>query len=587
VVQLELSRGWRISGAEGTRAAADELEEGLRAITGRRGGGRGVAFEIVEVGGSGEGFRWEATADAVTLEGVGPRGLLHGVFGLLAALGLRWPWPGRAVRVGDGSLALAESAEDEPVVRERCLVLGHRALLEAGEEWIVWAARQRLNAIFVHVGPGRAPFGAAPERLWQERRARLVALARDRAMTIEHGGHLFGDLVTGEVLASVGRELEAGSPAGGVEALQAAVAAHARAHPEADVLHLWGADTAAGAASATAASERALRLTNAAAAAVERSRPSATVASLAYHDTLAVPTGTRPRGNVCLLWAPRERSYGHPADAEPNAQLWALFRRHVAHYAAAGARPTRVYEYYVDGIRFPHGVPDLGAVMAADLRAYAAGGAHAVQALMTGAGRPPSVYPNPALFAQLSWDPGQDARALHRDGALRRTARASRSAVRRRAGEAAGRSQHSDGRRERQPEPGRQGYAGGSLRPHETRRPGEPDMSYTVDSDTVSTAGLESSPFADALAGLRANEARYFKNKYDHVFTVEPASDAKATIEWVHRSSRTSGTSSSPLALWRRRPFRSRTSASPTCSRTSTDRHAELRASRTAWCQGM
>src|SRR5919202_2514635 len=60
-------------------------------------------------------------------------------------------------------------------------------------------------------------------------------------------------------------------------------------------------------------------------------------------------------------------------------------------------------------------------------------------------------------------------------------------------------------------------------------------MSYTVDFNTVSTVGLESSPFADALAGLRANEARYFKNKYDHDFTVEPASDAEATIEWVHR----------------------------------------------------
>src|SRR3954468_14668349 len=59
-------------------------------------------------------------------------------------------------------------------------------------------------------------------------------------------------------------------------------------------------------------------------------------------------------------------------------------------------------------------------------------------------------------------------------------------------------------------------------------------MSYTVDFVNVSTVGLESSPFADALAGLRANEARYFKNKYDHDFTVEPASSATATIAWVH-----------------------------------------------------
>jgi hypothetical protein len=60
-------------------------------------------------------------------------------------------------------------------------------------------------------------------------------------------------------------------------------------------------------------------------------------------------------------------------------------------------------------------------------------------------------------------------------------------------------------------------------------------MPHTVDFTTVSTAGLESSPFADALAGLRANEARYFKNKYDHDFTVEPASEAAETIAWVHR----------------------------------------------------
>jgi hypothetical protein len=60
-------------------------------------------------------------------------------------------------------------------------------------------------------------------------------------------------------------------------------------------------------------------------------------------------------------------------------------------------------------------------------------------------------------------------------------------------------------------------------------------MPYTVDFSTVSTVGLESSPVAAALAGLRANEARYFKNKYDYVFTVEPASNAKTAIDWVHR----------------------------------------------------
>lgn len=60
-------------------------------------------------------------------------------------------------------------------------------------------------------------------------------------------------------------------------------------------------------------------------------------------------------------------------------------------------------------------------------------------------------------------------------------------------------------------------------------------MSYVVDFVTVSEVGLESSPVAAALAGLRANEARYFRNKYDHVFTVSPASEVPEIIERVHR----------------------------------------------------
>jgi hypothetical protein len=60
-------------------------------------------------------------------------------------------------------------------------------------------------------------------------------------------------------------------------------------------------------------------------------------------------------------------------------------------------------------------------------------------------------------------------------------------------------------------------------------------MPYTVDFERVSTVGLDSSPVAAALAGLRAHEARYFKTKYNHVFTVEPAAKAKNAIAWVER----------------------------------------------------
>jgi len=60
-------------------------------------------------------------------------------------------------------------------------------------------------------------------------------------------------------------------------------------------------------------------------------------------------------------------------------------------------------------------------------------------------------------------------------------------------------------------------------------------MPYIVDFVNVSTAGLESSPVADALAGLRANEARYYKNKYDHTFTTVPAAEAPEILDRIHR----------------------------------------------------
>jgi hypothetical protein len=59
-------------------------------------------------------------------------------------------------------------------------------------------------------------------------------------------------------------------------------------------------------------------------------------------------------------------------------------------------------------------------------------------------------------------------------------------------------------------------------------------MSTIVDFQNVSTVGLESSPVAEALAGLRANEARYFMNKYQHEFAVTPAGESQDTLDYVN-----------------------------------------------------
>jgi len=60
-------------------------------------------------------------------------------------------------------------------------------------------------------------------------------------------------------------------------------------------------------------------------------------------------------------------------------------------------------------------------------------------------------------------------------------------------------------------------------------------MPYVVDFADVSTVGVESSPVADALAGLRANDARYFRNRYGHEFTTVPADEAPEIVDRVAR----------------------------------------------------
>ena len=60
-------------------------------------------------------------------------------------------------------------------------------------------------------------------------------------------------------------------------------------------------------------------------------------------------------------------------------------------------------------------------------------------------------------------------------------------------------------------------------------------MPYVVDFKNVSTVGLESSPVAEALAGLRANEGRYYHTKYGHAFTVRPATEVPEVVDRVTR----------------------------------------------------
>jgi len=455
MVQINFSLDWHIvsSSSDPVAAlAAMELGNTLQAITGQ-------SFPVVaepldsepvivlshgddERNDEEDGFRWHATrtgsgTDLIELHGHNPRGLLYAVYSLLEALGCLWVAPGTTgERIPRGARF---SLPEEPVIETpslpgRCLIVGHYAFMKDVEDWIIWAAHNRLNTIFLHVIDDPLALGAAPESQWQAHKATAVALARQRGMTIEHGGHgltallprkLFKQMPTAFRYHNGKRTPDHNfcpTNAEGLAVIRRNAETHFRAHPEVDVLHLWPDDIPGGGwcecerCRVYTPGEQSLMAINTIAEVLERVNPKAQVAFLAYHDTEDVPAKVIPRRNVCLSWAPRKRCYAHATDDDACSvnvpHYTRIFHAQAGHFHAAGAQPPRVFEYYLDAVLFKSLLPPLPTVMQRDLCFYRDAGAHTVQALMTG--DRPWLTPqlNAWLFGQLAWNPDQDLDTL-------------------------------------------------------------------------------------------------------------------------------------------------------------------------------
>ncbi len=434
-MDLTLTPSWSIeltSEAAPARLAAAELQRTLRRIG-------GPALPIVAAaagprlalrhGPAGDGFVRAPDAGGLLLRGDGPRGLLYAVYDLLESLGCRWLGPGpdgeRLPRHERVQLP-AESLADRPALAGRGLIIGHDLFLAEAEGWVAWAARARLNTIFIHTIDEGLALGACRLESWRARRAAILPLLRQRGLSLELGGHHLRDLLPRalfrsrpELFRHDGRQRSpdfnccVSSPEA-LALIGERAAAFFERFPEADVYHLWPADILGGGwcrcprCAPLSPADQALTATNAVAEALAAGRPDARVAYLAYHDTEAPPAGVAPRPNVELLFAPRPRSYAHGLGAPASAQNAAYAGRlaaNMARFGGPGAGRAAAFEYYLDGILFKSAPPPLPAVIAADMRHYRDAGVRAVHALMTG-DRPWLAAPiNAGLFARLAWDP--------------------------------------------------------------------------------------------------------------------------------------------------------------------------------------
>ncbi len=417
---------------EGSPLAALAAGE-LRAHLGRLDAPCSIASVEIAHGGdpAGEGFAWRVTEGAVRIAADGPRGALHAAFDLLEALGFAWPAPGEAETVipETPDELPAERPHQAPALAGRSLILGHHAFMASAADWIVWAARNRLNTIFFHTDEHGAGLGAIPAAQWQARRGEAVALARRYGLTLELGGHGLTALLPRAAFETHpdwfpsrgGRREKRHNlnplSAGALEAVRASARAWFEANPGFDVYHLWADDLPDGgwceeaAAQGFSPSDQLMLATNAVAEELAAIAPGALLAFLSYHDTEAPPR-VAPAANVALTFAPRLRCYAAGIDAPHpvNAKYPDLFRANAALFAGAGR--ARVFEYWLDAILFKIVAPPMVETIRRDLAFYAANGAHTVGALATGS--MPFVAPNlnAYAFARLAWNPGLGAKAV-------------------------------------------------------------------------------------------------------------------------------------------------------------------------------
>jgi hypothetical protein len=442
MVRIDFSRDWRIVVAgevdEVLETAVAELQQTLALITGRFLSTTFIkeqpAITLLKLGTGDEAFSWQADSDDIQIEAGSSRGILQGVYYFLEMLGCCWVAPGDlwTVLPAGQQFEIPANGSSSPEFSGRCLIIGHHAFMKDVAEWIVWAARNHYNDIFLHLAPNDVGGGSVPEWYWAVHQEGAVRLMRQRGMRIEVGGHGLPSLLSRKLFKQIpeafreenGRRTKQYSFCPSSEAGMKIIRQNARAYfaerPDYDVYHVWADDIPGGGWCSCAqcagysASDQLLLAVNALAEVLADQNPQAEIAFIAYLDTEAPPTKIQPCANVGLLWAPRTRNYGRSLDDPDCPVNWPYYNEMLAaqidYFDGAGG--TAVFEYYSDAILFKSVLPILPHIMQRDLVAYRDLGVETMQTLMTGTRPWVSAQLTNWLFGRLTWQPEQDVAEL-------------------------------------------------------------------------------------------------------------------------------------------------------------------------------
>jgi len=363
------------------------------------------------------------SAQGIAIISTSAKGILNGVYDFAEKLGFVFLMPGEQgewVPETPHSLPTGRVVLN-PRFRYRGVIYGGLTYDYDLAEWLVFYAKLRFNNVNFH--------GVDLED---------KTLVHRLGLRAETGGHGYRELLPRTLLARKPDLFRMGQPEdfGGKRVADfnsCAVNPEARkimgenfskqAHKAADqgfyALHCWPDDLPGGGwclcphCRGIAVSDQAMLAMRNLAEVVRKEKLPLRVPMLAYHDTMQPAGNIPPSKETFLLFAPRERCYGHRLDdpqcARNRFYLDAL-TRWMERYK--GIDDAHTFEYYFDQILFRGLYPYLPGVIAEDMSVYEQYGIESHMVLHIGG---PAVAPewNMLFFARNLWDANLSPKAFN------------------------------------------------------------------------------------------------------------------------------------------------------------------------------
>ncbi len=357
-----------------------------------------------------DGFRLSVSEAGIELSADSAKGVLNGVYHLAEQLGYLFLLPGES-----GEWA-PEKVSDllfgEKTVQSRFpfrgVFWGDSSVKDyTVEEWLRFYAKLKFNSLFNNIED--------------------LPLAEELGIRIEVGGHGLSKMLPRELFADKpemfrmfqpedfnGRRLNDSNLCITNQEAREIIKENFRKELKsiegAYAIHAWGDDLPAGgwclcpSCRSFSPEDQSMIAMNLLAETARECKSDVRIANIAYHDTMHPGINIKPAPECFLLFAPRERCYGHAID-DPDCKRNRFYLDALKAWSVKckDNQDNHTFEYYFDQILFRGLYPFLPDVILDDMDAYHENGIETHMSLQVAG---PELVPefNMLIFAEAHWD---------------------------------------------------------------------------------------------------------------------------------------------------------------------------------------